>query len=281
MKTVLIYKSLERKTIELEKGIISCLRIGSGQRLLIAFHGFGDSADSFRVLARDLGGLFTIWAVDLPGHGRSQWPAGTFNRRDILQIIETIRRWTGKDRYALLGFSFGGRIVLSLLEERDVVPEALFLIAPDGFGTRGMRLPLLTPLLLRRWLRSKGDQPQPWLYLASRLRKWGLLDAFAQRWVHFYFSNPARRKALWDTWLSLSHFPVHPRRLRRSIEQLALPSVFVLGRQDELIPYRRIEARLGGVAGCKIILADKNHWLVDRELGALLREAILDIDMKT
>ena len=269
---------MERTTIKLEKGTISCLQIGDGQRLLIAFHGFGDSAEQFRVFAGNLGGLFTIWAVDLPGHGRTLWPAGTFNRRDILQLIQHIRRQSGKDDYALLGFSFGGRIVLSLLGEEMDPPAAPFLLAPDGFGTRGMLLPLLTPLLLRRWLRSVGDQPEPWLGLAARLRKWGFLDAFAQRWVRYYFSHPARRKALWDTWLSLSHFPVRLFRLRRKMQKLAIPVVFVLGCRDELIPYRRIETRLKGVPGCKIMVVDKDHWLVDRELGGLLLDAMNSLD---
>jgi len=246
--------------------------MGMGKRLLIAIHGFGDNAAMFKVLVAGIGPDYTLWAVDLPGHGRSRWRADAFDRQDIRHIVDAICNQEGKHHYSLLGFSFGGRIVLSLLEVLAKPPHEVFLVAPDGFGTRGMRLASLPPPFFRRWLKDRIEAPQPWLHLAAFLRRWGVLDAYSQRFLRFFLHNEARRQALMCAWISLPNFPVSRRRLRRFLENSGLPAVFILGRHDELIPHQRIEVALEGLSNVRIILLEKDHWLIDDKLGVILRQ---------
>jgi pimeloyl-ACP methyl ester carboxylesterase len=46
---------------------------GTGKKLLLCLHGYGESATSFALLEQALGKEFTILAPDLPFHGGTQW----------------------------------------------------------------------------------------------------------------------------------------------------------------------------------------------------------------
>ena len=54
---------------------IHYLSMGSGKQILIALHGYGDNAALYKVLLPSLGNRYTIYAIDLPYHGRTRWAA--------------------------------------------------------------------------------------------------------------------------------------------------------------------------------------------------------------
>ena len=86
---------------------------GSGSPLVL-LHGFTGSTESWIPLCELLSDAFRIIAIDLPGHGRSSSPgdplryaAGRLSK-DILTVADNV----GLDRFALMGYSMGGRMAL-------------------------------------------------------------------------------------------------------------------------------------------------------------------------
>jgi pimeloyl-ACP methyl ester carboxylesterase len=98
--------------------------------LLVLLHGLGGTAEVFagveQVLADTWPGGWL--AVDLPGHGRSEWdPPYTFARH-----AEAVRDLLPHDRdVILLGHSMGGVVALELAEGSAPVPTAVV-----GFGIK-------------------------------------------------------------------------------------------------------------------------------------------------
>src|SRR5579872_2376320 len=84
---------------------------GMGPRLLFAFHGYGESEESFGFLEATLGRDFTMVAIDLPFHGATEWREGLFLApEDLLAVMTSIAaRLPGKeDGWLLMGYSMGG-----------------------------------------------------------------------------------------------------------------------------------------------------------------------------
>jgi pimeloyl-[acyl-carrier protein] methyl ester esterase len=100
---------------------------GSGPALVL-LHGWGLNLRVWDGLAAELQDRFRIVAVDLPGHGRSEWlPGRSSLQEQAAQIDETVASIT--ERYFLLGWSLGGQIALRLAATRPAGLDRLVLIA--------------------------------------------------------------------------------------------------------------------------------------------------------
>src|SRR3954470_2439847 len=112
-------------------------QFGNGNRLLFCFHGYGRESDTFYFLERRLGNEFTIIAIDVPFHGRTEWKDEVVLKPMYLQqFLLQIRKDLNKRdmKFSLLGFSMGGRIALYLTQLLPNDVERLILIAPDGLN---------------------------------------------------------------------------------------------------------------------------------------------------
>src|SRR6478736_5160099 len=83
---------------------------GDGPETVLCFHGFGTYATTFDWLASHVPGKRFI-AFDLPCHGETKWNSDgdSFTPWELLEIIEACPH-IPVDRFALLGYSMGGRI---------------------------------------------------------------------------------------------------------------------------------------------------------------------------
>jgi pimeloyl-ACP methyl ester carboxylesterase len=101
---------------------------------LLLVHGFGDSANTWYQLigplARSLG---RVYAIDLPGVGFSQLPAGQdhLNLEECVQTVAQFCKQVIGRPCVLLGQSLGGALVLRLAS-RDLPLLGLVAIAPAG-----------------------------------------------------------------------------------------------------------------------------------------------------
>ena len=103
---------------------------GKGEVLLIAFHGFGRSADDFAGFEPYLGKKYTIAALDFFYHGPhadfSIEELPVFTPVDLAEVIANLFKQLNKEKFALLGYSFGGRLVLGVLPHLHKVSESVF-----------------------------------------------------------------------------------------------------------------------------------------------------------
>ena len=103
---------------------------GEGPDLLLV-HATGFCAEPFGPLARELGGRFRCWALDLRGHGRSDRPHdGDFSwsgfATDVLAVIDHL----GLDRPFGVGHSCGGATVLLAEQARPGSFRSLYCFEP-------------------------------------------------------------------------------------------------------------------------------------------------------
>ena len=95
---------------------------------LVLLHGLGEDSTGWDEVAAAFGGQFRVVAVDLRGHGRSDWP-GTYSlalmRDDVLGLLDAMRL----DRVTLMGHSMGGAVAFLVAEAQPHRVERL--IAED------------------------------------------------------------------------------------------------------------------------------------------------------
>jgi lysophospholipase len=99
-------------------------------------HGLGDHSGRWERVGSTLASRgFVAFALDLPGHGRSEGKRGHVRSWDdyrtaVTRWIETLREGDGGRRWALFGHSMGALIALDWAEKNPQRVDALVLSAP-------------------------------------------------------------------------------------------------------------------------------------------------------
>ena len=104
---------------------------------LLALHGWLDNAGSFALLAPQLAPRFRVFALDLPGHGRSDHlePGASYHYLDYVRVVLAAADALQLDRYSLLGHSLGAGIAALVAAAMPERIERLWLI--EGLGPLG------------------------------------------------------------------------------------------------------------------------------------------------
>lgn len=254
--------------INTDRGRIHYLSWGTGKRLIIALPGFSNAAALFTPLGTTLPDNCTLVAVDLPFHGRTQWTAEQFTKTDVQQWMLAIANRYQVDRFEWMGFSLGGRIILSMVGQMCPYLGGIHLIAPDGLATFRTFYPSLIPQFLRKGLfRLIARHPEKCLSLAKTMHDWHLLDHFSLIYVEKHLRTSIHTDRLFKTWLSLPNFPVSKKRSRARLIEQKIPLTLNLATQDKFVDTELIQGWAASIPQLQLYLFDGGHHLVNGELG--------------
>ena len=147
-------------------------RTGNGPPLVL-IHGLGSARTVWKRIIGALASSFDVVAVDLPGHGRTRWVAGTPMHPPALarHVLETLDA-CGIERAHLVGNSLGGWTALEMAGAAPQRVMSVTALAPAGmrdapatrvklsfkinrYLARAAR-PVLPVMLSREWLRGVG-----------------------------------------------------------------------------------------------------------------------------
>ena len=225
------------------------LKGGNGNTLLLCFHGYGESASSFAFLEEALGAKYSLLAIDLPYHGSTDWKEGLFfSPADLLAIIHEITAgWPGDGLWDLLGYSMGGRVALSLLEESPEKVKKLMLIAPDGLTVNPWYWLATRTKGGRRLFRFTMRHPG-WFFAvlkAGNALKWVNPSIF--KFVVSYIGDRPVREELYTRWITMSPFRPDLPSIKRLIREKRLPVRLLYGQFDRIIRVQRGEAFRKGI----------------------------------
>jgi len=228
---------MAQHSLSWQHSLISYHRFGHGTEWVFAFHGYGENGGSFAVFEPLLGDRYTLIAIDLPFHGLTEWKEPTpLVAADLQQIIDSIAG--NRQRFILMGFSMGGRIALSLMEQVPERVERVFLAAPDGLHQNPWHFLSTQTWLGNRIFRYTMSHPG-WLFAAMKIfARVGWFDKTIFYFAHYYLDEPQSRRLLYHRWTLLRKFDTPVRRLRRTIRQHAIPVTMVFGHYDKVIPPR-------------------------------------------
>ena len=101
--------------------------IGRGKALIV-LHGWGSSKRVMRPIAKSLGDIRSSYIIDFPGFGESNDPTEPWSIDDYAEAIEAFILKLPDEHVDVLVHSFGGRVVLKLLNRskgKEVIQKVL------------------------------------------------------------------------------------------------------------------------------------------------------------
>ena len=257
--------------IQTRRGRFHCLKWGTGNEILLAFHGFGHRAERFKSLADQLSDDYTFYAIDLPFHGLTQWSFPEFKPDDLVELIQEIQFKEQKNTIWGMGHSLGGRLWLCLFPSLAQQLRGLFLIAPDGLRTRGLGLAMSLPENLRRSIARSMQNPDTWLQLANWANQARVLRSGKYRFVKSHLEDQNKRECMIRTWLSMRHFEVDEKNIQEVNRLHTLPIHVLLGKKDTLIPEKILRRRLQSWPQTEITYTEEGHVPGAQTIAAWVR----------
>ena len=213
---------------------------GTGSRMLLAFHGFGRTGEDFRIFERGLGADFTIFAFDLPYHGKGTVDSSdknpAFTKTDLYNLLDRFCKEKGIDRFSVMGYSLGGKIALGCLEVFKERIENIYLLAPDGlkinpfyfFGTRTWT---------GRWLfKSIIYHPGILMITGNLLERMRWINPKLNHFVKHHMDTVVKRKKVYHVWVLFRKFIPDLHKITDTINENNTGLLLVFGKYDSVIP---------------------------------------------
>lgn len=256
--------------LEIKRGGTVCIRRwGVGERLLIGLHGFAEDASSFEQL--QMPDEYTVVGIDLPFHGKTQWNLKQYTPSLVAAMITEVLEQTEHEHYELAGHSLGGRLALCCLPYLEQKPQSLFLLAPDGLDNPYAFWMDGIPVFLRKAIAQSVQKPEWLLKIASILRKWDLIDAFALRYLRKHLKDAESQLRLFGTWQSLSYFRLSEKKAIRLLKQTDIPGLIILGEKDRLNSGKRSHRIATMLKNVEVVSVSATHALINKNTGELLQ----------
>ncbi|MBA3827542.1 MAG: alpha/beta hydrolase [Taibaiella sp.] len=257
--------SSESGYVRIESGKLHYLRSGNGKKILLAFHGYGNSASLFSSFTNYLGKEYTIISIDLPYHGKSEWSEKeALKKKDIIILADHFTKQHHVEKISLLGYSIGGKVCLSMVQEIPEKIDKVLLIASAGlifepffhFVTRNFAgRKLFTGLL---------TNPKKYLQVIDWLKNRKLIAENRYRFVN-YVQSEESRKFLLRAWPALKNMVPDQRKLKAIIRQYRIPICIFMGKYDKIIPADTALRFQKGLDTVSVTILPKGHRVFDAE----------------
>jgi pimeloyl-ACP methyl ester carboxylesterase len=262
---------LERLQLSYKSSRISYLRFGSGSKRIVCFHGYGEEAASFSFFEKYGNDQYTFYAIDLPFHGQTEWNDGlNFTANDVQQIIEQILGNNNRQpeqgegpQLALIGFSLGSRVALSLYEKIPERIEKIILLAPDG-----LKVNFWYWLSTQTWVGNKlfaftMKYPYWFFGFLKMLNKLKVVNASIFKFVNYYIGDKTVRRLLYSRWTSLRKLKPHLGKIKSSIKGNKTRVRLIYGMHDRIIrPVRGKKFMKGIDPYCTLSVIHSGHQVL-------------------
>jgi pimeloyl-ACP methyl ester carboxylesterase len=218
-----------------KNSIINYYTFGCGNELLVAFHGYGEDGNTFRILEKSLGSRFTIIAIDFPFHGKTIWrEALVCTPESLMNILQNITRLAFQP-FHLLGYSMGGRVSLLMLQQFPKQIKSIALIAPDGLHINIWHTIATQTIIGNKAFHFTMKHPD-WLFLLMKVATaLQLFNKSVYNFADYYLKQRASRLLLYKRWTTMRKFNPAMASLKNLIAIHQIPVKMLFGKYDKII----------------------------------------------
>lgn len=251
-------------------GHLSYKKIGTGPRVLFAFHGFGQDKSIFDSWEAALSETYTIYACDLFYHGESTRPLNKLSKEEWKTFISQVMEKNGITSFSLLGYSLGGRFAISTALSFPQRTEELFLIAPDGIFLSIWFKLATTPgiKLLFKYFMLNPDKLEKWLQFNEKVK---VVNKYIADFVRKEMGTPENRKRVYISWNYFKSLGYKRSTLIAKFKQYQFRRRIIIGSKDYVITPKGILPIIDKMTKFEVhILEKKHHQLLGEDVANLI-----------
>ena len=250
---------------------------GTGNKPLLAFHGYGMTGRQFHVLEKSVLPKYHIYGFDHFFHGESRLDGWTDEQIRIGMPKNMVRlylqewfRVYGEQRFSIMGYSIGANLALILLEDYAHLVDDVILMAPDGLAVyKGFHFLLHNPLgkfLFRGVTKSKWLAP----FVLKSAKRAGIIDDSLYQIAYNEIDTEQKRLDTYYTLNLIRLLKPDVEKVAALINQYKINCLLIFGRDDKLFPKSAAMPFIGMLDNAEVHELELGHWLVIKALDEYL-----------
>lgn len=206
---------------------------------MFSFHGFARNATDFKVFENTLGKKYTIIAFDLFYHGDHALSLDqhlpSFELSVMARMIEKYLWENKRISFSLMGYSFGGKIVLGIVQKISPRVKEVFLLAPDGLKTNPLFFFFSNTVIGNWMLRGIVRNPDPVFKFNNQLIRWKLIHEKVHEFIADKLAEERSRKLVYRTWLTFRFYKPALGVAAKHINRRKIRIIMFFGKHDYIV----------------------------------------------
>lgn len=234
---------MTRKQIIIDGLLIRYYTEGEGKTPIIFLHGWRSSAAVWHNTIYQLTAIresktYSLYAIDLPGFGKSEIPKTPFTLHDYAEIVKefiiAIQSQESRIPVCIVGHSFGGRIAVKLAAEHPKFVQKLILVGCGGARENSARRTALIACakIVKPFFTPRFMHP---------LRK----KIYQALGAEDYLATPELK----ETYLNIINEPLEP-----LFPRITTPTVIIWGENDEEAPLEYGKKMARAISHAKLVV---------------------------
>jgi pimeloyl-ACP methyl ester carboxylesterase len=260
--------------LEDKKAQLHYSKYGSGEKVLLCFHGYGQSHLSFMELEDQLKDEYTIYSFDIFYHGQSFWHEKDepISKIHWCGLMERFLKEHSIHRFSLMGFSMGGKFVLSILECFPERIDKITLIAPDGIHTSFWYNLAAYPGWTRGLFRRIILKPRFYFVLLKTLRFFHIVDKGVLRFAENQMKTRVQRRMVYYTWVVFKELKFEMKELAALMIKYNIRLEMFLGAHDRIIREGNMDKLLKKISNYELHVLESGHSNLMKAVAAYFKE---------
>jgi len=248
---------------------------GKGAEPLLAFHGFGQSGKEFLLFEKYLGDKFTIYAFDILHHGKSEHKGEPITEQDLKDFINAFTKQHNIEKFSLIGFSLGGKIVLKLIELFHARLNNAILLSPDGLKINPIyRFSTVTPTG-RFLFRGFINNPAPVSKTALLLKNMKILDPKIYNFMYSQIRTKELREKIYKVWITYQNINPDLDKIAALVNKNTFRFLLIFGKHDRVIHPKYGERFIKRLKDKNaFVLLNTGHQLLSEKVAEYLNEKL-------
>ena len=257
-------------------GELHYLKWGSGQQLLLAFHGYGDNPRFYDLLQPYLAANYTVICFDLPHHGHSVLPDGfSLSKSDLHSLILDVKEEFTVEKVSLIGYSIGGMVCLSCIEAAPDRIDRVLLLATDGLAVNRYFYFFTSTFFGKIVFAHMLTNPRIYLLVMAWLRNIRFAQPARYKFATHFLQSNEHRKRLRLFWPAMRRVATNPAKLTLMINKYRIPVTIFMGANDRVLPPALAQKFMSGLDTVHLHILDKGHRILDQENAQQIAECLL------
>jgi pimeloyl-ACP methyl ester carboxylesterase len=250
-------------------------KIGSGSKIVLAFHGVQQTFDAFGFLEGYQWLDYTIIALDLPFHGATVWQDNTLANEDLLALMEAFMQQLDCTQIDLLAYSIGAKCAGVLIAQQPTWVRSVAFVAPDGIR-ENIWYQLATKNKIGKGVFKYIMYRPKWLQKIIALGRFtGLITRQDATYFALIAKDTTATDNLYKIWMGFSDLRVNTHVLMEQMNEYEIPVTLIVGKKDTTIPLSHVQPLIKAIKHIDYIVLNKGHKLLDKSIVPHLQKHFL------